>query len=100
MRSILENVPGVAEVLDREGKRKHHIHHRRSGDFVLIADQQSWFTYYYWLDDARAPDFARIVDIHRKPGYDPVEMFMNPADPLVKLKAGFKLLKKNSASVT
>ncbi|UYQ92076.1 alkaline phosphatase family protein [Chitinophaga horti] len=94
VRAILESVPGVDKVLDRDGKRQHHLHHGRAGDFVLVADQQSWFTYYYWLDDNRAPDFARIVDIHRKPGYDPVEMFMNPADPFVKLKAGFKLLKK------
>jgi len=59
-----------------------------------VADSDSWFTYYYWLDDNRAPDFARIVDIHRKPGYDPVEMFLNPADPLVKAKIVGKLLKK------
>ena len=54
----------------------------------------SWFTYYYWLDDAKAPDYARLVDIHRKPGYDPVEMFMNPANPLIKLRAGYKLARK------
>lgn len=94
VRTILEGVPNVASVLDREGKRQHHLHHKRSGDFVLVADEHSWFTYYYWQDDNRAPDFARIVDIHRKPGYDPVEMFMDPANPFVKLKAGFKLLKK------
>jgi predicted AlkP superfamily pyrophosphatase or phosphodiesterase len=94
VRSIVENTPGVELVLDREGKRRHNMHHSRSGELVLVADANSWFTYYYWQDDARAPDFARLVDIHRKPGYDPVEMFMNPADPLIKLKAGFKLLKK------
>ncbi|UPK69621.1 alkaline phosphatase family protein [Chitinophaga filiformis] len=94
VRSIVENTPGVELVLDREGKRQHHLHHSRSGELILVADANSWFTYYYWLDDAKAPDFARLVDIHKKPGYDPVEMFMNPADPLVKLKAGFKLLKK------
>ncbi|OMP81091.1 alkaline phosphatase family protein [[Flexibacter] sp. ATCC 35208] len=94
VRAIVENTPGVQLVLDREGKRAHNMHHARSGELVLVADTNSWFTYYYWLDDAKAPDFARLVDIHRKPGYDPVEMFMNPADPLIKLKAGFKLLKK------
>jgi predicted AlkP superfamily pyrophosphatase or phosphodiesterase len=94
VRNIIENVPGVAQVLDREGKRKHQLHHERSGDYVLVADSDSWFTYYYWLDDNKAPDFARIVDIHRKPGYDPVEMFLNPADPLVKAKIVGKLLKK------
>lgn len=94
VRSVLENIPNVAQVLDRDGKRANHLHHKRAGDFVLVADQQSWFTYYYWMDDKRAPDFARLVDIHRKPGYDPVEMFMDPANPFIKLKAGFKLLKK------
>jgi len=94
VRSIVENTPGVELVLDREGKRQHKMHHSRSGELLLVADAKSWFTYYYWMDDAKAPDFARLVDIHRKPGYDPVEMFMNPADPLIKLKAGFKLLKK------
>jgi predicted AlkP superfamily pyrophosphatase or phosphodiesterase len=94
VRSIAESTPGIELVLDREGKRQHKLHHSRSGELVLVADANSWFTYYYWLDDAKAPDFARLVDIHRKPGYDPVEMFMNPADPLIKLKAGFKLLKK------
>lgn len=94
VRGILERTPGIQLVLDREGKRAHNMHHARSGEFVVVADTNSWFTYYYWMDDMRAPDFARLVDIHRKPGYDPVEMFMNPADPLIKLKAGFKLLKK------
>ncbi|RPE12908.1 alkaline phosphatase family protein [Chitinophaga lutea] len=94
VRELMEQVPGVELVLDRDGKRTHHLHHERSGDLVLVADAESWFTYYYWLDDAKAPDFARIVDIHRKPGYDPVEMFLNPADPLVKLKVIGKVLKK------
>lgn len=94
VRELVEKVPGVQLVLDRDGKREHHIHHERSGDIVLVADANSWFTYYYWLDDAKAPDFARIVDIHRKPGYDPVEMFLNPADPFVKLKVIGKVLKK------
>lgn len=94
VRELMEQAPGVELVLDRDGKRAHHLHHERSGDLVLVADAESWFTYYYWLDDAKAPDFARIVDIHRKPGYDPVEMFLNPADPLVKLKVIGKVLKK------
>jgi predicted AlkP superfamily pyrophosphatase or phosphodiesterase len=94
VRSIVENVPGIELVLDREGKHGRQLHHERSGDLVLVADKQSWFTYYYWLDDQKAPDFARIVDIHRKPGYDPVEMFLNPSDPLVKMKIAGKLLKK------
>jgi predicted AlkP superfamily pyrophosphatase or phosphodiesterase len=94
VRELAENIPGVQLVLDREGKHEHNLHHERSGDLVLVADADSWFTYYYWQDDAKAPDFARIVDIHRKPGYDPVEMFLNPADPFVKMKVIGKVLKK------
>ena len=59
-----------------------------------MAEERAWFTYYYWLDDKRAPDFARTVDIHRKPGYDPVELFLDPAIPLVKAKIAWRLLQK------
>ncbi|MGA0559976.1 alkaline phosphatase family protein [Larkinella sp. VNQ87] len=94
VRSILEKTPGVELILDETTKPDYHIDHERSGDLVVMADAESWFTYYYWFDDAKAPDYARLVDIHRKPGYDPVEMFMDPANPMVKLKAGYKLLRK------
>lgn len=94
VKSILENTKGIALVLDEEGKKQHHLNHERSGDLVVMADADSWFTYYYWLDDAKAPDYARLVDIHRKPGYDPVEMFMNPANPFIKLRAAYKLARK------
>lgn len=86
---LLKNTPGVEKVLDEEGKKAYGLNHERAGDLVVVADARSWFTYYYWLDDARAPDFARLVEIHRKPGYDPVEMFMTS-----KLRAGYKLLRK------
>ena len=65
--------------------------HERAGDFVLVGEPDSWFTYYFWLDDAKAPDYARCVDIHKKPGYDPVEMFMSS-----KPRAAYKLLKKKA----
>ena len=70
---------GVDAVLDEAGKRAHGLDHPRSGELVALAKPNAWFTYYYWLDDARAPDFARTVEIHRKPGYDPVELFLDPA---------------------
>ena len=79
VKALLEKVPGVGEVLDEAGKREYGLDHERSGELVLIAEPDSWFTYYYWLDDAKAPDYARTVDIHRKPGYDPVELFLDPA---------------------
>jgi predicted AlkP superfamily pyrophosphatase or phosphodiesterase len=68
--------------------------HQRSGDLVLVADEGCWFSYDYWLDDRRAPDFARTVDIHRKPGYDPCELFIDPALRGPKLRIAAKLLRK------
>ena len=94
VKSILENTEGVALVLDEEGKKEHYLNHERSGDLVVMAETNAWFTYYHWLDDAKAPDFARLVDIHKKTGYDPVEMFMNPKNPLIKLRAAYKLARK------
>lgn len=90
-RRVLENLPGVAEVLDEAGKRKNGLDHPRSGEFVALSQPRSWFTYYYWEDDARAPDFARTVEIHRKPGYDPVELFVDPAIRNPKLAIGRRL---------
>jgi predicted AlkP superfamily pyrophosphatase or phosphodiesterase len=94
VKNILEKTDGIALVLDEEGKKEHHLNHERSGDLVVMAETNAWFTYYYWLDDAKAPDFARLVDIHKKTGYDPVEMFMNPKNPLIKLRAAYKLARK------
>ncbi|NIJ53456.1 alkaline phosphatase family protein [Dyadobacter arcticus] len=92
--NVLKKTPGIDLILDREAQKAYHINHERSGDIVLVAKPDSWFTYYYWLDDAKAPDYAHLVDIHRKPGYDPVEMFMDPKNPLIKLRAGYKLARK------
>jgi hypothetical protein len=61
---------------------------------VAVAEPGAWFTYYYWLDDAWAPDFARTVEIHRKPGYDPAELFMDPSGRLVKARAALALARK------
>lgn len=92
---LCASIEGVAAVLDQEGKAAHGLDHARSGDLVLLADPDAWFTYYYWLDDARAPDFARLVEIHRKPGYDPAELFFDPAGPTAaKRRAGVALLRK------
>lgn len=91
---ILKNIPGIQLVLDKKAQKKYHLDHERSGDFVLVADSDSWFSYYYWLDDRMAPDYARLVDIHRKPGYDPCEMFLDPKKSAVKLRVLLKLLQK------
>lgn len=94
VRKILEETEGIAMILDAEGKKRARLDHSRAGELVAIADPDAWFTYYYWLDDRVAPDFARTVDIHRKPGYDPCELFVDPALPFPQLKAAWTLLKK------
>ncbi|MBH8554115.1 alkaline phosphatase family protein [Nostocaceae cyanobacterium CENA357] len=94
VRSLLEETEGVAYVLDDTDKLAYGLAHSRSGELIAVAQPDAWFTYYYWLDDRRAPDFANTVDIHRKPGYDPVELFIDPKIKLPKAKIGLKLLKK------
>jgi predicted AlkP superfamily pyrophosphatase or phosphodiesterase len=91
VKALIETIPGVQTVISTADSR---INHPRFGDLLVIADKDSWFTYYYWNDDRDAPDFARMVDIHKKPGYDPVEMFTDPADPFVYPRVIWKLLKK------
>jgi predicted AlkP superfamily pyrophosphatase or phosphodiesterase len=94
VRSIVEAAPGVDFVLDDAGKREQHLDHSRSGELIAVAKPDAWFTYYYWLDDAVAPDFARTVDIHRKPGYDPVELYLDPAIKFAKARTGLILLRR------
>jgi predicted AlkP superfamily pyrophosphatase or phosphodiesterase len=94
VRTLLARTPGVGEVLGDGERGRYHIDHPRSGDLVLIAQPGAWFTYYYWLDDRRAPDFARTVDIHRKPGYDPVELFLDPSIALPAVRVGWKVARK------
>ncbi|SDE79381.1 Predicted pyrophosphatase or phosphodiesterase, AlkP superfamily [Pricia antarctica] len=94
VKALLETVSGVEKVLSGEEIRAAGLNHDRCGDLVLLADADSWFTYYFWFDDAKAPDYARMVDIHKKPGYDPVEMMTDPKDSMVMAKVGGKLLKK------
>ena len=92
--ALLRELSGVDEVLDRSAQARYGLDHERAGYLVVVAEPDAWFTYYYWLDDDRAPDFARGVEIHRKPGYDPAELFFNPADKLAKAKAGVNLVRK------
>ncbi len=86
VRALLENIPGIDEIRPQN--------HPRSGNLIAIAAPDAWFTYYYWTDDTKAPDFARTIDIHRKPGYDPCELFIDPAIRFPKAKIAKFLLKK------
>jgi len=78
VRGLLACLPGVEHVLAGEERRQVGLDHQRSGELVVLAQRDSWFAYPYWLDDRLAPDFARTVDVHRKPGYDPCELFFDP----------------------
>jgi predicted AlkP superfamily pyrophosphatase or phosphodiesterase len=92
--ALLAGVDGVDAVLGEQSKKEHGLDHPRSGELVAVAAPRAWFTYYYWLDDQRAPDFARLVEIHRKPGYDPAELFFDHSDRLVKARSGLALVRK------
>jgi hypothetical protein len=80
--------PEVEEVLSGPERQRRGVDHPRSGEVVLISKPDRWFAYYWWLDDALAPSFARTVDIHRKPGYDPVELFVDMPSRSTPLDAG------------
>ncbi len=94
VRTFIATLPGVEEVFDAEGKRARGLDHARSGDLIAISAADAWFTYDFWLDDNKAPDYARTVDIHRKPGYDPRELFIDPKLTAPKARIAWKLLKK------
>ena len=99
VKELLQEVEGIEEVLEGAERDKYKLAHDRCGELVAVASESAWFTYYFWLDDRKAPDYARMVDIHKKPGYDPVEMFIDPkikfpiplvAGKLLRKKMGFR----------
>ena len=84
---LFRRAEGIAEVLVGPERARYAMDHERSGEVILISAPSSWQAYYWWLDDTRAPAFARTVDIHRKPGYDPVELHFDPATRGIPLDA-------------
>lgn len=94
VRGLFEGVPGVHRVLDKSQQADYGLDHERSGELVLLAEPDTWFTYYYWQDEARQPEFAHMVEIHRKPGYDPCELFVDPKLRFPKLKVAKILARK------
>ncbi len=77
VKKILEEVKGIEKICDDKEKRELKIDHYRSGDLIAISDKDKWFSYYWWFEDDKAPTFTKTVDIHRKPGYDPLELFVD-----------------------
>ncbi|WP_018969021.1 alkaline phosphatase family protein [Rubritalea marina] len=100
VRALLEQVDGVEEVRSPDtfgantSRPGLNAAEERAGDFIAVSAENAWFTYYYWEDDALAPDFARCVDIHRKIGYDPVELYFDPEIKFPMLKVLSFLAKK------
>ena len=94
VKEIFSGMPGVERVLDATGKKELHLDHERSGELILVSDSISWFTYYWWHDDDRAPDYARMVNIHSKPGYDPCELILDPNLRFPRMKIALTLAKK------
>ncbi len=84
---LFASTEGIAEVLTGSQRERFGVAHPRAGDVVLISEVNSWQAYYWWLEDENAPAFARTVDIHRKPGYDPVELHFDPATKSIPLDA-------------
>jgi len=85
--AALGELPGVSEVARGDRLRQLGVAHPNSGELVLLSEPDAWFAYYWWHDPGRVPAFARTVDIHRKPGYDPVELFIDPATKSIPLDA-------------
>lgn len=94
VKLLLSQTDGVDLVLDRSEQRAFGLAHERSGELVAVSAADSWFTYYFWEDDSLAPDYARTIDIHRKPGYDPVELFVDPQLALPQVRIARRLLQK------
>jgi predicted AlkP superfamily pyrophosphatase or phosphodiesterase len=95
VRDLLAAEPGVARLLTGQERGEVGLDHPRSGEIVALSEPDAWFAYPFWLDDDRAPDYARTVDIHRKPGYDPCELFLDPAIALPRLRLARRLLRKS-----
>ena len=94
VRELLESTAGIEEIRVPAESWGPGPGCARAGDFIAIAEADAWFTYYYWEDDSLAPDFARTIDIHRKPGYDPCELFLDPKLKCPKWRIAKFLLKK------
>ncbi len=101
LRELLQQQQGIDRMFVGEERAEIGLNHRRAGDLIALSKPNAWFAYPFWLDDRLAPDYARCVDIHRKPGYDPCELFFDPQllwpqgralRRLIQKKLGFRTL--------
>jgi hypothetical protein len=94
VQDVVSGLPGVARVLVGDEREEIGLRHERAGDLMALAERDAWFAYPFWLDDAQAPDYARTVDIHRKPGYDPCELLFDPHLTWPRGRAFWRLVQK------
>ena len=94
VRGVLAPLPGVSRALVGDERHDVGLRHDRSGDLILLSEPEAWFAYPFWLDDAEAPDYARAVAIHAKPGFDPCELFLDPKLRFPRLRIARRLLAK------
>jgi hypothetical protein len=94
---LFDSLAGIESVFAGDDRGKISMDHERAGEVVLVSSQNSWQAYYWWIEDELAPTFAHTVDIHRKPGYDPVELFFDFENKTVPLDA--KLVKGSHGAV-
>src|SRR5437763_11275234 len=94
VRELLGPLPGVARVLGGDERSAIDLNHPRSGELILLSEPDAWFAYPFWLDNRRAPDYARTVAIHHKPGYDPCELLLDPKLGFPKVRIARRLLQK------
>jgi hypothetical protein len=94
VRETLSELRGVARVLAGDERAEVGLTHERAGELVVLSDRDAWFAYPFWLDDRLAPDYARAVAIHHKPGYDPCELFVDPKLSFPKLHMARRLVQK------
>jgi hypothetical protein len=86
--NILKNICDIDIIITEAEKKSFKIDHERAGDIVVVANRDKWFSYYWWYDENMAPSFTRMVDIHRKPGYDPLELFIDPKKRCIPFDTG------------
>jgi len=94
VREVFGNTSGVARILADDEREAIHLAHPRAGEVILLSDPDAWFAYPFWLEDDLAPDYARAVAIHHKPGFDPCELFFDPALWFPKLHAARRVIQK------
>jgi hypothetical protein len=75
VKDALAGLSGVGEILESGEMTEMGLNHPNSGELVIVAAEGKWFAYPWWRRPQEAPDYARHVDIHNKPGFDPCELF-------------------------